>query len=139
MVVVIVGDGGTEQCSFADTLDRTQGRGCLVQVAVGGGAAVEGMVRGLHINGGEGDYGDNSFDLLTVRDQDLPTIRLRPSNALPANSKVRGTVKLFNAKKSLSFVTLNNGNNYLFVHHSVVHAKGFHLLGEVMPWSLRWW
>ncbi|MCM8531931.1 MAG: cold-shock protein [Lentisphaeraceae bacterium] len=41
-----------------------------------------------------------------------------------------GTVKWFNADKGFGFITPENGNKDLFVHHSEIQVNGFATLEE---------
>lgn len=45
-------------------------------------------------------------------------------------SRVRGTVKWFNAEKGFGFITPENGGKDAFVHHSAIQAEGYRTLAE---------
>jgi len=46
------------------------------------------------------------------------------------NSRITGTVKWFNGEKGFGFITPDNGQKDVFVHHSAIQSEGFRLLDE---------
>lgn len=53
--------------------------------------------------------------------------------------KLSGRVKSFNPKKGYGFITADNGSGEIFVHQSVIHAKGFRSLnvGEQVEFDIQ--
>lgn len=46
------------------------------------------------------------------------------------DSRITGTVKWFNGEKGFGFITPDNGQKDLFVHHSNIRGEGFRNLDE---------
>ncbi|HEX8684726.1 MAG TPA: cold-shock protein [Ardenticatenaceae bacterium] len=46
------------------------------------------------------------------------------------SDRITGTVKFFNGEKGFGFITPENGQKDVFVHHTAIQAEGYRNLNE---------